>query len=205
MDEDARESAEPKRYATFGSLMIVYEIRGLVNEYQGLLPYNDNVWDKGLLDFDGNEKTEWRPLKMKLDNAKGKKPDIFFASGLVVIPSWRSEILKPILTRSGEFLPVHWKKETGFLYNLTRRGDFINKSDSSWHEDEDGPFMIDKPAFRKQKIPKTVLFSTSEVPEMFGVGDAANSPIAKLKKLGLKGVSYLPIWDSKQGLLEYDS
>ena len=186
--------------------MIVYEVRGLVNQYKGLLPYNDTVWDKGTLNFDGSSRaTKWKPLKMKVDNARGKKPDIFFASGLVVVPSWSIEALRPILSRSGELLPVTWNRESGFLYNLTRVGNYIDKSQSAWLEDEDGPFLIDKPAFREQKVPKTVLFSTKEVPEVFGVGNNPNSPIFKLQALKLKGVEYVPVWDSEHGVLEYDS
>lgn len=185
--------------------MIVYQLGGLVNEYQGLLPYNDNVWDKGLLDFDGSKRARnWKPLKMKVDNARGKKPDVFFASGLVVVPSWSAERLRPILERSGELLPVYWNRENGFLYNPTRLGKYIDKSGSVWLEDEDGPFLIDRPAFREQKIPQTVLFSTQEIPEIFGVGGIPNSPICKMTALDLRGIVYVPIWNSNRGVLEYD-
>ncbi len=186
--------------------MIVYEIVGLVNKYQGLLPYNDNVWDKGLLDFNGSSRLDgWKPLRMKVDNARGKQPDIYFASGLAVVPSWSFERLRPILERSGELLPVFWKREKGFLYNLTRLGKYIDQAGSLWFEDEDGPFMIDKPAFRDSKTPKSVLFGTKEIPGIFGVGDLPSSPINKLKELDLRGVKFVPIWDAKRGVLDYDS
>ncbi len=186
--------------------MIVYELGGLVNEHQGLLPYNDSVWDKGLMDFNGETRLKsWKPLRMKVDNVRGKKPDIFFASGLVVIPSWSVDRLRPILERSGELLPVFWNRESGFLYNLTRLGGYINESESSWLEDENGPFLIDKPAFQKSKIPKTVLFGICKIPGIFGVGDSPKSPISKLRSLDLKGVIFVPIWDSKRGVLDYDS
>ncbi len=185
--------------------MTVYEIVGLVNEYRSLLPFNDNVWDTKLLDFDGTSREKkWKPLKMKLDNARGKKPDIFFASGLVVIPSWSVDSLRSTFERSGELLPVHWGRETGFLYNLTRLGNYIHKSNSTWLEDENGPFLIDKPAFRERQIPKTTLFGTKEIPGVFGVGDSKNSPISMLMELELNGVSFVPIWDSKRGVLDYD-
>jgi hypothetical protein len=116
------------------------------------------------------------------------------------------EIIEPLLSRAGEFLPIDVEGEEAYLLNVLECFNVLNVEASTWSFDprtrKSGP-PLRKPVFHPHRLPVVGLFKIPETrtTEIYVVTDAKHSPEDDFylwyQQKGYKSLTFKEVWSDE--------
>lgn len=171
--------------------------------FLGIAP--GEVVDQEDLVFDGRSRaTRWRPLHV-VHRPKGSPRGDFFriGHGSLVLNERAFRVLKDVLERTGEFLPLHLQGETVHLFNCLQVADCLDDAKSEWAEVKGRRVHLKRYAFRSQAFPLGNVFKLPETKRdrIFAL-DGRHPPAVELpalvRKHDLKGLVFEEVWNDQK-------
>lgn len=196
----------------------VYQLEFLANDYQSLyLEDESNLKIK----FDGSRKLEgWQALDVYVLHPRLKAPDLwsFECSGAFAVSERAEPLLATFLEMAGELLPLKFGKRTLNLMNITEVINCVDYEHCDCLKDKNGQTLrYEKPegtfsivnnnyTFFANRFSESTIFKVPyDSPDIFVVernGDPEEEFKAAVEHHGLKGVQFVPRWDSELGPIE---
>ncbi len=139
----------------------------------------------------------WKPIEISFAKLSGVKkgdiPDLMIRNGRLFLNEKAYECLRETLEAHGEFLPVTFGSEAGYLFNILRLADDIgglNQKLSTRDEHDDLQSLV----FHEEKMIKILVFRTSFDDYM---GVYCNGAFKQaVENAGLKGLVFsLDLWN----------
>lgn len=161
------------------------------NNYRNLVFANDDDWPI-VYSYNGDGiRINWKPISVVYlaDETNGQLPIGDFPSFQTHIPVYSGravEALYPLLSSSGEILPLNSEEGTFFAHNVTNVFEVLDEPRSMIRRFSDGKVMnIEKHAFTKEKLDGVGIFKIPE--ERLGRVFVSEKFVVKVEQSGLKG------------------
>lgn len=151
---------------------------------------------KSMFHFDQSPKVyadHWQPIEItfaKLSGGKkGELPDIIIRNGRLFLNEKAYDALKGILESDGEFLPVTYGSDTGYLFNILSLADDVDGLDKKLStKDEFGD--LQSLAFHENKVKGFNVFRTAF--DNYMGAYCSEAFIDAIEKADLKGLIFSP-------------
>lgn len=189
--------------------MRVYRLVFETDDYQSLIPEDENIWETDVLDMDCTPKSEkWVPPKVRVYNPRKRRGHFFrLASSAMVISADVCERLQPQLDFAGELLPLEWRGGEGYLLNVLECVDCLDHDRTEWvyRTADDGRqirLRIKKHVFMKHLVPEATIF---KIPENYRAyiyilercEDSEDEFKSMVELNNLEGISFKLVWESE--------
>jgi hypothetical protein len=194
--------------APLGGETRVYLIGWDVERFQSFLydlPDEDVSLDDHMR-FDGSSRLgSWEPLPVYSDQPNLERPDLWYHTD-TLLPVMNKETLdklEPVISPLWEPLPltVSTTGETVYMVNVLNVRDALDPSANSPDQ------RTVHPRFLQHRLPDTGLFLVPQLRgNLFYVerNDDEDTLLGRIRELGLRGMSLLPVWSSSTGPADLD-
>jgi hypothetical protein len=184
--------------------MKVFEILSDVEKYRWIHPVDDAVWDMGMMDFAGDKKSNWKPIKCYVDNLKKEVGSFYEFSGrALTFDKYAYEGMCDILEMAGEILPITMEEgDDLYVLNVLDCVNALDKEKSIWHMRGGKRTRLKKYVFQKERVHESSLFKIPEnnygaVLTYTGLKDSDDEFIGRYQRLGLTGLIFEELWSDE--------
>ena len=185
--------------------MVVYELRPDVNVYQFFLPHDLNDCDSLIFDCDERGK-DWQVPRVYIERPKLRRGNFLgvnLGSAFCCDDAtlWKGNI-SSLLGMSNELIPFVHEGETYHIVNVLECINALDRERSIWSPYAPGIGGPRTHAFHPARIPETPLFKIPEESKTTvfcheGLGDTEDEFKREYDRLGLSGLKFVKVWDSK--------
>lgn len=185
--------------------MKVFRVSLGVNNFQGFLPTDSNIWKTDILNMNCKPKVKvWSALSVYISHPVLERGNFFsLCSGAFVTDIEATKKLRTHLEMGGELLPINHKGETFHLFNTLECVNCLNDEATSWvyGEKTRAKIRIAKYQFFPDRFSESTLFKIpetclGEILTVSGIKDREDEFKWRVEDSGLTGIKFEELWSA---------